>query len=618
MGFLNFCAELLWATVRLIGSKKGERTVRFAFLLRMLVIVLTAASWLGCGGGGGVDNDQPPPPPPPTLQSVSISPIGPAVTVGGTVQITVTGHYSDGSTQDLTASSTWTASSPLVSVSNSGLVTGVAAGVGSLTVSYSTAFSETMAVNVTTMTLNNSILQGNYVFTYTGGNPARPELVVGTFFADGQGKITGGQMDSNSLSGVVTTAIPTGSYTVFPDGRGTLILQPALPLSGRTYRFVISEDGTAGRLMAFDLPLAMGTLEKQSASLSLGSFKGSYAFYLGGVTSMNPPNIHMGLVGKLVADGVGNITSGQTHINDSGTVDNGTGAAIPFTGTYSEPTAAGRGIVILDAGQGQTLNFAFYLVSPTKAYLLETDTTTTMQALLGCAELQTGAPFSINSADGGYVFVSQNGGIAGEFAIGGQIMLIGATGNIQGGVQVETAGSGPRAEGAVLSGGYSIAPDGEISPLTWNLDPGGPRTFLGYMVSPTRMFLLQTAPQGWVSVGTAERQMAGPFDLASLQGTFGFSTGYLAGGAEGETTLGQFIADGAGNLTGIGDVNEGILGYGTGMMSATYAFPSDHVAFGQGMAQVGGQEFFFYVISPTKLVLFSDSNPGGIGVAEAQ
>ncbi len=68
-----------------------------------------------------------------SLTSVTVTPVNPSLATGATVQFTATGHYSDGSTQDLTASATWSSSIPSVgTVSNSagsqGLATAVAAG----------------------------------------------------------------------------------------------------------------------------------------------------------------------------------------------------------------------------------------------------------------------------------------------------------------------------------------------------------------------------------------------------------------------------------------------------------------------------------------------------------
>jgi uncharacterized protein YjdB len=65
----------------------------------------------------------------PTLQSISVSPSSPSIGAGLTQQFTATGHYSDNSTQDLTASVTWSSSNTSVAtISTQGLAMGVASG----------------------------------------------------------------------------------------------------------------------------------------------------------------------------------------------------------------------------------------------------------------------------------------------------------------------------------------------------------------------------------------------------------------------------------------------------------------------------------------------------------
>ena len=60
-----------------------------------------------------------------TLLSIAVTPNNPTVTVGKTKQLTATGSYSDGSTQDLTTQVTWQSSDPAkATVSATGLVTG--------------------------------------------------------------------------------------------------------------------------------------------------------------------------------------------------------------------------------------------------------------------------------------------------------------------------------------------------------------------------------------------------------------------------------------------------------------------------------------------------------------
>jgi len=76
-----------------------------------------------------------------TLTSITLSGAN-SLGVGYTEQVTATGHYSDSSTADITGSAVWSTSTPLLLSVVAGLVTGVAAGTGSVTATVS-------AVNVT-------------------------------------------------------------------------------------------------------------------------------------------------------------------------------------------------------------------------------------------------------------------------------------------------------------------------------------------------------------------------------------------------------------------------------------------------------------------------------------
>ena len=64
------------------------------------------------------------------LASISVSPVNPSIALGLKQRFAATGNYSDGSTQDLTGSVSWSsASGGVASINAAGLATGVAAGV---------------------------------------------------------------------------------------------------------------------------------------------------------------------------------------------------------------------------------------------------------------------------------------------------------------------------------------------------------------------------------------------------------------------------------------------------------------------------------------------------------
>lgn len=109
----------------------------------------------------------------PTMSSITISPPGPSLAKGTSLQLTATGNYSDGSTQDLTQTASWISSAPQnVSVGSSGTSNGTVTGlaVGNATISATQqGISGSTSVTVTSATLVSISV-----------NPAEPSLAKGT------------------------------------------------------------------------------------------------------------------------------------------------------------------------------------------------------------------------------------------------------------------------------------------------------------------------------------------------------------------------------------------------------------------------------------------------------
>ena len=123
-------------------------------------------------------------PPPPVLQSITVAPASTSLVIGGaTTQLTVTGTYNTGPTQDLTAGSTFHANTAgIVSISASGVVTPVAAGTTTITATHTasgktaTTSTITVAAGVSSYTIlgfNDATLTYNFDTFSTGA-------VVGT------------------------------------------------------------------------------------------------------------------------------------------------------------------------------------------------------------------------------------------------------------------------------------------------------------------------------------------------------------------------------------------------------------------------------------------------------
>lgn len=118
---------------------------RLPALAASLLLAMTSFS---CGDNSG--NSHP-------LTSIDISPISPTIAVTATQQFTATGHFSDGSTSDLTHQANWSSSVISVATIQSvgtqpGLATGVSTGTTQITVSFAQGSSNVMASTDLTVT----------------------------------------------------------------------------------------------------------------------------------------------------------------------------------------------------------------------------------------------------------------------------------------------------------------------------------------------------------------------------------------------------------------------------------------------------------------------------------
>lgn len=181
----------------------------------VLALVLSA-----CSGGGASSK----PPTSPSLRSISIAPASPSITAGLTQQLTATGTFSDGSTQDLTNSVTWASSdTSIATVSASGLVTTKANGTALIT---ATDGSISGSVNVTVTAAQ---------LTSIAVAPSNPSVAAGLTqqltatgtFTDGSTQIltnsvTWASSDTSvatvNASGLVTTKVKGTTLVTATDG----------------------------------------------------------------------------------------------------------------------------------------------------------------------------------------------------------------------------------------------------------------------------------------------------------------------------------------------------------------------------------------------------------------
>jgi uncharacterized protein YjdB len=167
----------------------------------------------GCGAGNfapGIGGN---------LKSIVVTPAAPSVPSGETQQFTATGHYRDGSTQDITGSVTW-------SSSNTGVATIATSGLGT---SHSTG-SSTITATLSKVTGSSTLTVTNAVLVSIAVTPSNSQVFLGTlnqFTATGTysdqttkditSSVTWSSSSPSTASingGGVVTALALGSLTI--------------------------------------------------------------------------------------------------------------------------------------------------------------------------------------------------------------------------------------------------------------------------------------------------------------------------------------------------------------------------------------------------------------------
>ena len=112
-----------------MAAVRNTRSIYSFFIGFCSVLLLSAC---GGGGGGSTPNN-----PTVSLDSLAITSVESNLKVAATVQLSVTGTYSDSSTRNLSSLATWSvADSSILEVSSSGLITALSAGTSIVTAAY--------------------------------------------------------------------------------------------------------------------------------------------------------------------------------------------------------------------------------------------------------------------------------------------------------------------------------------------------------------------------------------------------------------------------------------------------------------------------------------------------
>lgn len=490
------------------------------------------------------------------LQTLTVSPIGAGVLVGGHQQFSASGLFNDGTVQDLTASASWSSSDHTkVSVLH-GLANGVAVGAANLTVSLGGVKNVT-ALNVVGSTYAN--LSGNYAFTLTSSDTRGPSMYAGAIILDGSGGLTGIE-DSNTMNGVQQQVAVSGHYIVYPDGRGNLVFSAnACHPAGITLRFALSAGGSTASLIEFDgLATAKGTLTQQNvAAFNAAGVNGPYVFRAAGLdtrgNSANGPE-GLAIVGLFTADGAGNISGGVDDINDYGVVS---GQNTLNASVYSVDTN-GRGALQLTDGSG-TYNYALYVVDASQSYFIEIDADPAT-AVLGVAELQTAQSYANEAGTFAYLIDQP---VVVKPTVPQTVLKEGQLGNLVLTSPNSLSGvlNDDSVTGSYLNNYGGVNGRGQITTCGSGqtcTEPSDQHTYFYYMVSASKMLIMQAFsysnyPQFSPAVGEADLNTQAPYSVASLSGNYVLQAHEGSGFSDGLMLL-NF--DGAGDIRGVVDLAE--------------------------------------------------------------
>ena len=201
----------------------------------------------GCGGGPSTT-----PPPGVTLTAITVAPLNQSVPVNGTLQFTATGHYSDGSTQDITTGVTWTSSdTTIATISNAsgsnGLATGVARGSATIQAMQGTPFGKT-TFNITEPLTMITVSTQNP--TVASGIPVQ-FTALGTYADNSTGDVTSMATWSSSAASVATVSnVPAFNGMASTLAPGSTTIQAALEGISGPFTFTVTAAAPVGLIVS--------------------------------------------------------------------------------------------------------------------------------------------------------------------------------------------------------------------------------------------------------------------------------------------------------------------------------------------------------------------------------
>ena len=493
----------------------------------------------------------------------------------------------------------------------------------------------TMSVNATVV-FGNNVLSGPYAFSTTGRLTNSSFWARVGSFTTGGGALTGIE-DTNqggSPNTVTTQRTFSGSYSIGPDGRGTMQFCEGTssscpigsPAATAFFRIAVVSPAQA-ELIEFSNPTtssaaitAGGEMLSQDSAIFTardGALSGVYSFNFSGVSTSATDE---SAVGEFAANGFGTINAGSTSAPLApGEMDINPGGTTTLASTSYSISSNGRGTVTLGG-----LTFSFYPVSASRSKFIEIDSavspsTTPASILAGDAYIQQNSAscaWGLTSLSGATVLetTGSSSGVVvqdlGSFtASNGNISAASLDQNSGGAVTLATT------TGA-QTGSYTMNPCGRGTMTI------GSHSYVFYIISSSNA-VLQEITSGVVGYGMLAPSQGGPLADSTFTGSYAFRLGGTdAAGTAGsrEDLVGQVTSNGSGagiagtvdlnvgaTQTGLAINNGGFLPNPSGTLRATMSFP---IASSPSVTRT----FAVYMVSP-KIFYFLDIDSAPAGTA---
>ncbi len=458
----------------------------------------------------------------------------------------------------------------------------------SVTITATSQASATLTLSTTaTVVYGNAVLSGQYVFSTSGRLPTHAFWARAGSFSAGGGTIRGGLEDTNQggspniVNNQTSNTNPpsprtfTGSYSINPDGRGTMQFcedtSSSCPQGGSAtaYFSIVVVSPTQVQIAEFSKPgsasatiIAGGEMISQNQSVftaGSGNLSGTYSFNFAGVSTGATEE---SVIGEFNANGHGTISAGAANVPGEIDIDpTPSSSPTPLAGTTYTVSSNGRGTVTIDG-----FTFSFYPVSASRTKFIEIDApaapaTTPDSILLGDAYLQqtsVSCGWGLNALSGSTVFqtsgVNASGGLPGVvIADIGSFTADGLAGNVTAASIDENSGGTVSSAVGTLAGSYTMDACGRGTLAI------GAHSYVFYVISPSYAVLQETTT-GIISHGFLVPSQGGPFANSTLTGSYAFRLGGTdAAGTAGnrEDFLGQVTSTGRGTgLAGTLDLND--------------------------------------------------------------